>query len=173
MATIRDLSEADILLYRDLQQDLDQETPFMLFEPGEAPADAAFWEARLKPFLTEPRHHFWVAEDQGQLVGFLRLVGNRPRRLQHTALVVMGIRQSYWGQGLGTRLMETAIDWAKEQGLSRLELTVVADNWRALALYLKMGFQVEGFRRRSLRMADGTYREEYSMAKLLGKGVSS
>lgn len=157
----------DVLAYRNLQQALDRETPFMLFEPGEAPDDPAFWEDRLRPFLTESRHHFWVADDGAALLGFLRLIGNRPRRLQHTALVVMGIRRSHWGQGLGTKLMTTAISWAQQQGMSRLELTVVVDDQRAIGLYHKMGFRVEGLRRHSLHVADGQFVDEYSMARIL------
>ncbi len=164
---IRELVEEDILRYRNLQQALDSETTFMLFEPGEAPDDPAYWEARLRPFLTESRHHFWVADDGDQLVGFLRLVGNRPQRLQHTALVVMGIRRSHWGQGIGTTLMTPAISWAQQHGISRLELTAVVDNRRAVALYHKMGFRVEGLRRHSLQLADGQFVDEYSMARIL------
>ena len=164
---IRELREQEALQYRDLQRVLDRETPFMLWEPGESPDELAYWDARLKPFLTEPHHRFWVAEESREWVGFLRLVGHRPRRLRHACLLVMGIRESHWGQGIGSGLVATAITWAEREGIARLELTVVADNRRAIALYHKMGFRVEGFRRRSLQMADGRFLDEYSMARLL------
>ena len=56
--------------------------------------------------------------------------------------------------------------WARNHHIHRLELTVVADNQRALALYRKMGFEQEGVKRHSLQI-NGKYVDEYYMAKLL------
>ncbi|NMB90388.1 MAG: GNAT family N-acetyltransferase, partial [Chloroflexi bacterium] len=52
------------------------------------------------------------------------------------------------------------------QGIHRLELTVMTHNQRALALYRKMGFEIEGTLRHNMRV-DGVYVDEYSLAQLL------
>jgi RimJ/RimL family protein N-acetyltransferase len=57
--------------------------------------------------------------------------------------------------------------WAKGTGIRRLELTVMTHNERAVGLYKRIGFEVEGLRKDSLYV-DGRYVDEYSMAKLLG-----
>jgi RimJ/RimL family protein N-acetyltransferase len=57
--------------------------------------------------------------------------------------------------------------WAEGIGIRRLELTVMTHNERAVGLYKKIGFEVEGLRKDSLYV-DGRYVDEYSMAKLLG-----
>jgi RimJ/RimL family protein N-acetyltransferase len=111
---------------------------------------------------------FWVAEgSEGELVGFLRVHGNAARRLSHSALIVIGIVREFWHQGVGTRLFEVMEDWAQKQEIHRLELTVMVPNLRAVGLYHNRGFVVEGLRRNSIRYADGTFVDEYMMAKLL------
>ena len=56
--------------------------------------------------------------------------------------------------------------WATEQGLSRVELTVLCHNTAAIALYQKYGFEIEGTKRHSL-LIDRTYMDEYYMGLLL------
>ena len=57
--------------------------------------------------------------------------------------------------------------WARERGgIHRLELTVMAHNFKAVALYERAGFTIEGSRRHSL-LVDGSYVDEHYMAKLL------
>jgi RimJ/RimL family protein N-acetyltransferase len=80
--------------------------------------------------------------------------------------IVVGVLQAYSGQGIGTRLFREVEKWAREQELHRLELTVMTHNERAIHLYKKMGFEIEGTKRDSI-CVDGTYVDEYYMAKLL------
>ena len=51
--------------------------------------------------------------------------------------------------------------------MTRLELTVFCENTPAVRLYRKMGFEIEGIRRNSMKL-DGVYKDEYAMAKMLG-----
>jgi putative acetyltransferase len=53
--------------------------------------------------------------------------------------------------------------WAK--GLTRIELTVRADNHNARVLYERLGFQHEGLKRRAFRI-DGVYHDSLAMALL-------
>jgi putative acetyltransferase len=49
------------------------------------------------------------------------------------------------GGGIGVGLLSALIDSAEPRlGLTRLQLTVFADNQRAIALYQRFGFAVEG-----------------------------
>ncbi|PLS16947.1 hypothetical protein CVD28_14935 [Bacillus sp. M6-12] len=58
--------------------------------------------------------------------------------------------------------------WAISHSINRIELTVLSHNVRALSLYKKMGFEVEGTKKNSL-FIDGTYADGYYMAKILGQ----
>lgn len=74
--------------------------------------------------------------------------------------LVIGVLQEYTGQGVGTGLFRAIEDWAKRIGIHRLELSVMIHNTAAVALYRKMGFEVEGTARDTL-FVDGRYVDEY------------
>lgn len=81
----------------------------------------------------------------------------------HAGHLGMGIMPSYRGQGLGRRLIEATLQAARDAGIERVELSVHADNSRAIALYEKVGFVREGLARRSVRI-DGRYKDAIHMA---------
>ncbi len=108
----------------------------------------------------------YVAMDQTHVVGYIEAEVGAFRRNRHSATLVVGIRHSYAGQGVGTRLFEAIERWALEQHLHRLELTVMVHNTAALALYQKRGFVIEGRRRDSLTI-NGAFVDEYALATLL------
>jgi ribosomal protein S18 acetylase RimI-like enzyme len=83
---------------------------------------------------------------------------------------VIGVREDAAGRGLGRRLLDHLEQWAREAGITRLELTVMDHNTRALRLYQRQGYEVEGRRRNSLRVG-GRYVDELAMAKLLDARV--
>jgi putative acetyltransferase len=61
--------------------------------------------------------------------------------------------------------MAAAIDKAWRQGLTRIELTVRADNPNARTLYERLGFQHEGVQRQAFRV-DGQFIDSHAMALL-------
>jgi ribosomal protein S18 acetylase RimI-like enzyme len=63
------------------------------------------------------------------------------------------------GRGVGSALLQAAIDWSRDHGLHKLCLDVWPANTAALALYRKFGFVEEGrlvghYRRRSGELWD-------------------
>ncbi len=78
----------------------------------------------------------------------------------------MAVRDDWQGRGVGTALMEAALDLADNWlGLTRVELTVYTDNAAGIALYEKFGFEIEGTHRRHA-FRNGEYVDAYSMARL-------
>lgn len=63
-------------------------------------------------------------------------VGTR-YKVRHRAEFGISVSQAYWGLGIGTALTEACIVCAGAAGYAQPELTVVADNRRAVALYEK------------------------------------
>jgi RimJ/RimL family protein N-acetyltransferase len=150
-----------------LRHQLDIETAFMLLEPGERVTTEEQTRQMLERLLQAGNCTLILAESDEKLVGYLSAQGGEFLRNRRTAYLVIGILQAYAGQGLGTRLMAEAERWARERGLHRLELTVMAHNSRAVALYRKAGFDIEGTKRQNL-FVNGVYIDEYLMSKLLG-----
>lgn len=52
----------------------------------------------------------------------------------------LSVADAFHGHGLGSRLMEAVLDWARSQGIAVVELTVVQDNAKAIGLYERRGF---------------------------------
>jgi ribosomal protein S18 acetylase RimI-like enzyme len=150
-----------------LQHRLDAQSPFMLLEPGEREQAPGRLRARLHGQASAGSFDL-VAEDEesGSVVGWLSVQVLPFRRARHTGHVVIGVDAAAAGRGIGRGLLATAEQQARSRGLRRLELTVMTDNLRALTLYLRNGFQVEGLRRHALHR-EGRTIDEYYMAKLL------
>lgn len=166
VVTIREIQEGDAGSFLDLLHKLDAETNYMMLEPGERQTTLAGQRSRIRDWLANQREIVLVADTGAELAGYVALQGGVFRRNQHSGYLVLGVRQAYGGRGLGRRLMELVEERARQQGFHRLELTVMTHNPRAVSLYRKLGFEIEGLRRDSL-LVGGRYVDEYYMAKLL------
>ncbi len=166
MLHIRPVQESDAEAFLTLAHTLDQETQFMMLEPGERTTSVEEQRQRISAVLQQPNQTILVAEQGGHLVGYLGAYGGAYRRNQHSAYIVIGILQAYAGQGVGTQLFIALEKWARQQHIHRLELTVMTHNERGVNLYRKMGFEIEGTKKDSLYIADH-YVDEYYMARLL------
>jgi L-phenylalanine/L-methionine N-acetyltransferase len=101
-----------------------------------------------------------------EVVGHLGLETFTQPRRRHVGEIGMAVRDDWHGKGVGTALMETALDLADNWlNLTRLELTVYADNAAGIALYEKVGFEIEGTHRR-YAFRKGEYVDAYSMARI-------
>ena len=111
--------------------------------------------------------HSLVAVMEGEVVGGLGLVVTERARRRHVGEIGMAVRDDRQGLGAGTALMRAALELADGWiGLKRIELYVYTDNERAIALYEKFGFVVEGTHR-SYALRDGRYVDALSMARLV------
>ena len=164
--TIRDAQPGDASELLSLMAQIDSETNFMLFEAGERSLDVARQEKILETVEKSPEITLLVAEEDGQLVGYLGMTQLKERRVHHIATLVCGVAREAWGRGVGKALMRSALERARESGISRVELTVVAGNHRARKLYEKAGFVVEGYRKQAM-LIDGAFEDECYMALIL------
>lgn len=101
------------------------------------------WRKRLEP--VEGVFQLLACTEQ-EVVGHLGLhtFPNSPRR-RHVGAVGMAVRDDWQGKGVGSALLQAAVDLADQWlNLSRLELEVFVDNAPAIHLYQKYGFVVEG-----------------------------
>lgn len=165
-AWIRTAGPADAAALMRLKQQLDEETSFMLLEPGERDPSVPKLAARLEEVAGSGNSLVLVAEADGDLAGYLELIGGKARRNRVTTHVVIGVLARASGQGVGSGLLRAAVRWSAAHGLHRVELTVMAHNTRAIALYERMGFVTEG-RARECLLVDGQFVDELTMAMLL------
>lgn len=93
-----------------------------------------------------------VAVVDGALVGSagIEALGSC-EKVRHRAEFGVSVDKAYWGLGMGRALTLACIACAKQAGYLQLELDVVADNTRALALYQSLGFVEFGRNPRGFR----------------------
>jgi RimJ/RimL family protein N-acetyltransferase len=166
MVMIREIRESDAEEFLNLCKNIDAETQFMMFEPGERPTTIEEQRKGIKDILSRDNQTILVAEKDNQLIGYLAAYGGRCKRNRHSVYLITGILQAFTSQGIGTRLFVELEKWARENNIHRLELTVLVHNEAALALYRKMGFEIEGMKKHSL-FINGSFVDEYCMSKLL------
>ena len=119
-------------------------------------------------------HYVFVACVGDEIVGHAGLhpVHHSPRRA-HAMLCGLAIPVPWQGKGVGTTLMRTLCEFADGWlNVIRLELTVFTDNERAIKLYRKFGFEIEGTHR-AYGLRAGRYVDTYSMARIRHKGAGA
>ena len=80
-----------------------------------------------------------LAKDGEKIVGNASL--NRlPRRMSHRGDFSVAVAKEYWNRGIGGRLLEEILAFAKENEFSVIDLQVRSDNLSAVHLYEKLGF---------------------------------
>ena len=121
------------------------ETDYLLSYPDENNFDPAQKAQFLEEKMKSPNEVMLLALLDGTVAGTagVEAVG-RKDKVKHRAEFGISVSKAYWGLGLGRALANACIQCAKEAGYSQLELTAVADNERALALYSSLGFEEFG-----------------------------
>ncbi|WP_226035146.1 GNAT family N-acetyltransferase [Aquibacillus saliphilus] len=163
---IRHIQACDAEKFASLIKQVESESKYLLFEPGERSITIAKQSKMIRVISQEDNSTIFIAENNSAFVGYLIVFGGNAKRNRHSAYLVIGILESFRGIGVGTKLFIELEKWAIEQNLHRLELSVVNQNEEGLGLYKKMGFEMEGIKRHSL-LIDGQFYDEYFMSKLL------
>jgi RimJ/RimL family protein N-acetyltransferase len=166
LVTIREIREDDAATLLNLLTRVDEETQFMLLEAGERQTTVEDQRQTIKTILSRDNQTILVAENDDNLIGYLAAIGGDFKRNRHRAYIVIGILKAFIDQKIGTRLFTELDKWTRHHAVHRLELTVMAHNERAIRLYKKMGFEIEGTKKHSL-LISGSYVDEYHMAKLI------
>ncbi len=141
----------------------------LLREPGERVPSLEQEEEFLKGRMEAERELMLVAYYDDKLLGACSLMSPGPQlRFKHRCIIAIALLKENWGQGIGTLMLETLLDVAKEVGYEQVELEVVSTNETAKALYEKMGFVKYGVLPNNMKYQDGTYADtEWMMKKLI------
>jgi putative acetyltransferase len=158
---IEPLHEAHFERLHDLFDAVCRERRFMAFtHAGPREQTRAYY----RQILDGGQVHF-VARRGEALLGWCDVVRQFAHTRQHAGVLGMAVAAHARGQGVGRRLIEAALAEAPARGISRVELTVHADNAVAQALYRSVGFQTEGLLKRG-GCLDGQFHDVWLMARL-------
>jgi ribosomal protein S18 acetylase RimI-like enzyme len=104
----------------------------------------AFYENLLKAGCP-----YFVALCGARVVGWCDVSSVMGESRAHIGVLGIGLLPEARHRGIGLHLMEAAIAKSWSNGLTRIELSVREDNHNAKSLYEKLGFEVEGLRRKA------------------------
>ncbi len=103
-------------------------------------------EGRFRTMLNLPQYAIFVAQDeQGQIVGLLTASARWTLWHKGPCAIIeeLVVDEAARGQGAGRALIQAAIEWAKAQACSEVEVSTGMDNTAAQALYRQLGFDDE------------------------------
>jgi len=165
--TIRPEREQDIDAVLDVLEAVGAEARWI---GTEVPLDRAARAEGIRKDLANPEVFAgFVAEADGSVIGSIGL------RLAPYGVVSLGmaILDGYRGQGIGPRLLDSGIAWARRAGAHKVALEVWPHNERAIALYTKRGFIEEGRLQHHYRRRNGELWDAVVMGLLLDPEASA
>ncbi|HJV80565.1 GNAT family N-acetyltransferase [Noviherbaspirillum sp.] len=122
-----------------------KEVPYL----GIAAAPPINWFVDQLHYHSNSGHPFFVALVEQKLVGWCSVIPIQIVRMRYTGQLYMGVLRGWRGHGIGESLLNTALGNAWENGLCRVELEVCRSNTNAVRLYKRLGFVLEGVKRRA------------------------
>ncbi len=87
-------------------------------------------------------------------------------RIKHVIGLGWGVHPDFEGQGIGTRLLNFALNDAKKRGYKRAEAEIAVENIASWKMALKCGFEIEGTKKKALLTDDERYIDTYIVGKL-------
>ncbi|WP_127529605.1 GNAT family N-acetyltransferase [Paenibacillus kobensis] len=163
---IRSASAEDAQQLSGVRLQIDGETENMDRERGEGFIDPAGFARMIESDSSAGRNLFLVAEAAGRIVGFSRCEGSRLKRLAHKVEFGVCVLQQYWGYAVGSNLLRESIAWADSNGVKKIALSVLETNDKAIRLYEKFGFEIEGVLKNDKLLSDGKYYNTVMMGRL-------
>ena len=139
---VRTLQTGEWPLWRQLRFDALSDSPDA-YRPtleDERHQPDEWWADIIDTTVEHPRGGLWLAEIDRIPVGMLFA------RVDEGVTVVeigaMWVRPLVRGEGVGSGLLEAALDWARLCSVSRAELWVTESNFAAVSLYKRHGFEL-------------------------------
>lgn len=138
---LRNGTEADAQAVLDNFRLTHSETDYLLTYPDESRFDV-MRESQFLKEKTESENGIEIVAIVDHTVvatAGIDAVGTR-YKVRHRAECGISVAKEFWGLGIGKALLEACIECARAAGFLQLELTVVAENARAISMYQKAGF---------------------------------
>ncbi len=144
------------------------QTDNLLTYPDESGMTAEQEGEFLKSKAENPREVEILAEVGGEIAGIagISAVGDRAK-IRHRVDFGISVDKAWWGLGIGRALTEACIECAKKAGYEQIELSVVAENSRAISMYEKAGYTEYGRNPRGFKSRLSGYQELVCMRREL------
>lgn len=164
---IREIVEEDAAAYNAYRRRIaDEPQNTILHAAGEYTRTVDEERQILMAVTASANQKIYVAVHDHRVIGKCVCRGGTIFATRHVIELGLDVDRDYRGQRIGATLLGRMIDWAGQHpDIRRIELTVFAHNRRAINLYLKSGFVIEGLAQAAY-FKDGQYIDAYHMALL-------
>ncbi len=155
---VRTATEQDASAILSLAKAVISEEIYQLTSSAEFNMTVADEEKWIRSHQVNPNHLLLVAVLDDRIVGMLDFSNGGRQRIAHTGEFGMSVAKDFRENGIGSCLISTLIEWARStKAIEKINLSVHSNNERAIALYRKMGFEIEGVRKKDLKYPNGEY----------------
>ncbi len=165
---IRPAREEDAKNLSQVRLQIDGETENLDREQGEAYIDETGFKQIIKNDTESSNNLFLVAEVNDRIAGFSRCEGKKLKRFSHNVEFGVCVLKEYWGCGIGKNLLRESVYWADSNNIKKISLSVLQTNDKAIELYKKCGFEVEGVLKKDKILSDGNYYHTVLMGRFNG-----
>ncbi|KEO76809.1 GNAT family N-acetyltransferase [Paenibacillus sp. FSL M8-0228] len=155
--TVRSAMIQDAKNLSEIRLLIDGETENLDREKGEAFISTSGFEQLIETDTENNRNLFLVAVVHDKIVGFSRCEGHVLSRFSHKVEFGVCVLKDFWSYGIGTNLLKKSISWAESNGIKKMTLQVLETNDKAIELYKKHGFEIEGLLKNDKVLSDGKY----------------
>ena len=142
------------------------ETDFLISDSSERKFTVKKEKEFLQNIQSSILEKIFLFEIENKIVGMCSIEGINKIRIKHRVDMAITVLKNYWGNKIGEKLIDYAIEYCKSNCIKKIELTVRIDNKRALKLYKKFGFEIEGEIKNFIYL-NGNYYNCYCMGLLL------
>ena len=163
-----ELNDAEALLR--YAEELFKDDKFLLTTRQEIAEDLTVekQKERIEKYLNKSGMIMLIAEVDGVIAGASDVDNGSKKRRQHVGRVSMSVLKDYRNIGCGTALLQSIIQWAREDELiEKLSLEVFASNANAIGLYKKLGFCEQGRAPKELKTNEDEYVDMILMYKFV------
>jgi RimJ/RimL family protein N-acetyltransferase len=123
-----------------------------------------------KVFYSKPQttiFHIAVDKKNQKVCGSANFSFRDYGRLRHRVDLGWGVHPDYQGRGIATKLLIESLDCAKKMGFKRAEAEMAIENEASWKIAKKLGFKIEGTKKKGMLTDDGRYIDTYIVGRLL------
>ncbi len=140
------------------------ESDYLSFGKNEFTSDVENYKSALEATRLEKNSIIYIATVNREIISIASIHSNQKTRSKHVGTLGIVVSQQFIGQGVGRKMMELLIDWAKTNEITRkITLVTREDNDTAIQLYEKLGFVKEGLSLKD-NLVDDVYYNSLMMA---------
>lgn len=142
---VRPATPDDLKTIQDLNHQLfEHDSEWISHLVMDWPYDPQTGQAYFKDVTERPDAACFVAEDNGEVVGYLAgslKKAESYRKVKMAELENMFVKEAYRHQGIGKQLASKFKQWCKEQGVQKILVIASAPNEQAIQFYKSIGFE--------------------------------